>query len=632
MTWQPIDFQRIVALDKTLVNQLRKYLQEKEAELGNALLYSVPQLSSGAPVIPPTRTLSLKISDAVEAFGKKLRQTITSSNEALPADTWKEVGQNVNQAFWDYEEVIEGCVKELFQQLDQLGVEQWNPELSQVLDSIKDMLMHALEDLEWAHRRVESQLSNFRISQEAQRGKWTIFTRFVAYWQCVLDRSLRGNIVQTEKYLKIHYKKYARQLTEYISLDEKVHYIMKKLRGYQVLNSLDEPSKEKFRTIYYYVKLWQRNQRNNVLPVQELVRALSYAINVEQTIDLFTKYSDALKEALFHQSRVLKKKTVRYLSDPSGKKMIKEVMKGYRAELLTLGSTAAKYREFLLRTDPNPYVRSRWGFTEWIVGPEPEQTKKLLNIEYEVENLENLFERLEESIERGPKKEESKRLRLSPEVQRVLHEMGQPLTSYNMTKTRAEYVVEHIQELDELGSFNASTVDYASKLFSKVLRADWKHHVLHEIPLFHDLFSVHMGIVGGSGDRNHINRLNKFRHLIQEIESWVKNQETRRHEHDIELDMNDLKGYLQDFLAQVQRTAKDDSLDSESASKMISELAHQLLIYRYQFGEFFHFLGRYTPDGKRVRNKLLFVDQYFESVENKLHVLRNMSWPSAKDS
>lgn len=630
MTWQPIDFQRIVSLDKSLVDQLHKYLQEKEAEQGNALLSAAPQLSAGKPIIPPSRVVNSKLSDAVEVFGKKLRQVIQEGAETLPPDTWKEVAQAISLSFWEYEEVLEGCVKELFQQLEQLGIELWNAELAQVLDSIKDMLLHHIEDLVWALRRVESQLSEFRTAQEKLQGRWVFCSNLLAYWRPVFDRALLTNLAKTEKYLKIHHRKHARRLEEYIGLDEKVHTIMKKLKSYQVLETLDEEVQNKFKQVYYYVKLWQNNQRNRTIPVQEIIRSLSYSISLEQAIELFRKYAEALKAALFHQSRVLKKKSIRYFKDSSGKKMIKEVMKGYRAELLTIGSTIAKYREFLLRTDPNPYVRSRWGFTEWVVGPEPAQTKLLLNLEYEVETLETLFERLEESIEKGPQETEHRKIRVSPDIQRLLHEMGQPLTSYNMTKTRAEHILAHLQELDELGSFNSYSVEYAGKLFSKALRADWKHHVLQEIPLFHELFSIHMGIVGGSSDRKHVNRLNKFRHLIQEIENWVKNRETRRHEHDIELDMNDLKGYLQDFLAQVQRTSKDETLDEAKAKNVIAEQSHQLLIYRYVFGEFFHFLGRFGPDGKRIRNKLLFVDQYFESVENRLHVLRGMGWPVNK--
>lgn len=631
MTWQPIDFQRIVSLDRTLVNQLQKYLQEKETELSNALIAFVPEPSPDAPVIPPSRAFHMKLSEAVELFSKKLRQITDAKRDTLPPELWKEMAKHINRSFWEYEEVLEGCVKELFQQLEQLGIDQWNVELAQVLDEIKDILLHHIEDLVWALRRLESQLSDFRSFQEAMQGKMVLLRKLISYWRPILDRALMSNLLKTEKYLKIHYKKHARLLGDYVVLDEKVRGIMNKLNGYQVLATLDETAREKFKLVYYYVKLWLNSQKTQVVPVQELILALSYEISVEQTIDLFRKYEQALKAALFHQSRVLKKRSIKYFKEPSGKKMIQEVMKGYQAEIRTLGSTVAKYREFLLRTDPNPYVRSRWGFTEWVVGPEPEQTKQLLNLEYAVENLKSFYERLEESIEKGPgKKKEHRRLRISAEIQRVLHEMGQPLTSYNMTKTRAQFVVDHLKKLNELGSFNGYSVEYAGKLFAKLLRADWKHHVLQEMGDFHDLFAVHMGIVGGSEDRKHLNRMNKFRHLIQEIENWVKNRETRRHEHDIELDMNDLKGYLQDFLAQVQRTAKDESLDEETAKQTITELSHQLLIYRYLFGEFFHFLGRYTADGKRIRNKLLFVDQYFESVENRLHLLRTMVWPIEK--
>lgn len=626
MSWQPIDFQRIVALDKTLVEQLQKYLQEKETDLGNALLASAPLIATGSPVLPPTRMLTLKLSDAAEGFGKKLRQVTQSGDASYSPDIWKEIAQLVNQSFWEYEEVLEGCVKELFQQLAQLGIDQWNTELSIVLDAIKDTLLHSIEDLIWALKRIESQLSDFRLVQETKQKKWTFFIKVFPFFNPVIDHSLMANLLQTEKYLKIHHKKYARRLAEYISLDEKVRSIMKKLDGYLVLNTLDESVKVNFKTIYYYVKLWSHNQKNSVIPPQEFIRSLSYALTPEQTVDVFNKYLNGLREALFHQSRVLKKKTIRYMKDAAAKKMIEEVMKGYRAEILSLGSTIARYREFLLRTDPNPYVRSRWGFTEWIVGPEPDQAKRLINIEYEVENLESLFGRLEQSIEHGPTGEQSP-LTVPADIQRVLHEMGQPLTSHNMTRTRAELVLAHLKELDELGTFNPYVVEYSGKLFSKVLRADWKHHVLQEIPLFHELFSIHMGIVGGSDDRSHLSRMNKFKHLILEIENWVKNREARRHEHDIELDMNDLKGYLQDFLAQVQRTSKDETLDSEKAKKVVGELCHQLLIYRCLFGEFFHYLSRYAVDGKRIRNKLLFVDQYFESIENKLHLLREISWP-----
>jgi len=631
VSWQPIDFQRLVSLDKTLVEQLQNYLTEKEMELGQALLRAIPLSSASvAPVLPPDQAGMLKIADAVEGFGKKLRLMLRNDHQGCCFDLYKEIVTAVNSAFWEYDEVLEGCVKELFQQLEQLGIEQWNPDLSQVLDAIKDLLVHQIEDLIWAAKRIESPLCEFRLACETRGGLWPFVTQAMTYWKPSVDRSLLSNLQKSEKYLRIHHRRFAKRFAEYVSLDQKVKQKMKKLRHYEVLNSLMESDKDKFKKIYYFVKLWQYNHKARLIPVQELIRALNHAISVDSSIQLFQSYANALGRQVFHHSRILKKSSIRYFKDAAGKKKIRELMKNYHAEILSLGMTIGKYREFLLRTDPNPYIRSRWGFSEWIVGPEPDQTKRLLNIEFEVETLEGLLEKIEESIEKGPKKKNYSPIPIDPEIQRVLHEMGQPLTSINMTRARAEIVLKFLEELDELGSFNPYVIQFAGQIFSKVLRADWKHHVIHEFPLFHDLFKIHMGLAGKIEDVKHTNRMNKFKHLIQEIELWVKNRETRLHEKDIELDMNDLKGYLQDFLAQVQHLSKDQTLDANRAKLALQDIAQQLLIYRYIFGEFFFFLGRYGTDGKRIRNKLLFVDQYFESVENKIHELRNQPWPTPK--
>ena len=547
------------------------------------------------------------------------------SQELLAPDVWREIAYAVNQIFWEYDEVLEGCVKELFQQLEQLGIEHWNGELSQVMDAIKGLLLQHLEDLLWAVKRMGGSLMHLKLHCDASQGKWVFLRKLFAGWRPILDRALVGNLQKSEKFLRLHHRHFAKRFSEYAALNAKVRQVMKKLSGYQVLNTLDEEQQEKFRVIYYYVKLWRYNEKSKVLPVQELIRALIHGVTVEAANKLFREYVQAMREALFRQSRLIKKDTLKAFSDASAKRMVKEVMKGYRLELMTLGSTIAKYREFLLRTDPNPYVRTRWGFTDWVVGPEPEQSKRLLNQEYDVETVERLFEQLEESIESGTSKSVKAKMRIPHDIQRLLHEMGQPLTSYSMTRTRAEYILDHLQELDELGSFNTHVVDYCGKLFSKALRADWKHHVLHELPLFHELYQIHTGIIGDDDDRKHLSRVNKFKQLIQEMESWVRKRETRKHEQDIELDMNDLKGYLQDFLAQVQRTGKEEH-NAVDAQRILKGYAQQLLEYRYLFGQFFHYLGRNTAEGKRIRNKLLFVDQYFESVENKLHELRHKNW------
>jgi hypothetical protein len=94
--------------------------------------------------------------------------------------------------------------------------------------------------------------------------------------------------------------------------------------------------------------------------------------------------------------------------------------------------------------------------------------------------------------------------------------------------------------------------------------------------------------------------------------------------HEIELDMNDMKTYLQDFLATIQRATRDKSQDP-FLDETIHKLHHQLLEYRYLFGQFFLSIMSRNSDGMQLRNQFLFVDQYFESVENLLQNLKAVS-------
>jgi hypothetical protein len=125
-------------------------------------------------------------------------------------------------------------------------------------------------------------------------------------------------------------------------------------------------------------------------------------------------------------------------------------------------------------------------------------------------------------------------------------------------------------------------------------------------------------------DPTHAFRLERFRLLFDQIENWVEKGDVYSHVHEIELDMNDMKTYLQDFLATVQRAARDKSHDP-FLDETIHKLRQQLLEYRYLFGQFFFLIMSKSLDGVQLRNQFLFVDQYFESVEILLNDLK-ASW------
>jgi hypothetical protein len=621
MIWQPIDFQKIASLDQSLVEQLNEYLTDKESVLAKEILSTLSSKKGGKETTQ--QVTPLRLSEAAEQFSSKLKKMEKNPKSMLTREKLLAIVQELDSDFWGYVEVLEGCVKELFQQIEQVEFSHWGQKVAKVLDDLKEMIEHHIEDVAWTIRKLQLVIEEVRRGLDKKESLWVLISRSLAWWIPLIDTSLIQTLQKSEKYLRLHHKKYAQIFAEYISLDVKVKQIMKKFHGYEILRSLDEQFQEQYHYLYYIIKLWQHNQKGNLIPVHELVRSLLHKVDIESSIALFEKYRDAIKSALFHQGRLLKRNVPR-LKETGTQKKIDLLMRGYHAEILSLGSTINRYRDLLLRTDPNPYVRSRWGFTEGVVGPEPVQTKKLQKLGYELEYLEELLESLRNSIQKAEGKPQKKlRARLDPSVAKVIHEMSQPLTAYSMAKKRAEWLVEYLADLDELGSTDPQVVSYAGQIFSKALRADWKYHVLHEIPKFHELFKIHVGILGSIDDKKHQARTRKFTQVIKDIEAWVTMRETRKHAKEIEYDINDLKGYLQDFLAQVQRLDKELPQEEKAADQLIEEMSVQLMLYRYLFAEFFHKLDTTSNEGKRLRNKFLFVDQYFESVEQRLHSMKN---------
>lgn len=627
MTWQTIDFHGIVSLDRTLADQLEKYLEEKEAQLSMVLANAIQFHGEfTSPVLPFSYGSRFKLSEGVEAFSRKVKQVVTSTKPMVRSDDWKRVAEQLNKALWEYLELLEGGVVELFQQLDQVGFEKWRHELLRVVESIKDILSHSLEDLSWAVKRLENLLWEYRWACERTGPQAKLLSKALYFWKTLLDRSLSSNIQKSQKFLNFRYQNFALRFEQFFEMEGQVGKSMAKFLGYQVLNNKDLEEQEKYKIIYHYLKIWEQNKKSKVLPQREPVRVLHNVTSPEKAIVLFKNYYLALKDKLFEYSRTIKKEPEQP-PDPLKKLELQGSLSVNRLELHTLGATVAKYRDFLLRTDPNPYVRSRWGFGEWIVGPEPATTKQLLSLGYDVENLDTLVVKFAESLQNAPARSSTTTYLMQQDIQKTLHDMGQPLTSTSMMRIRAEKLLSSIQQLDELGSSDQDVIDTTTQTLSKAMRADWKYNILHEIPLFHEIYTIHLGILGPLNDRNHLNRYSKFKRLLQQIQQWVKDKNTLKHIHEIELDMNDIKGYLQDFLASVQRTAKDPALfNIKNSQQVIGDISQQLLEYRYLFGHFFHFLRQNESEEKIIRNQFLFVDQYFESVENKLAEMRGMTW------
>lgn len=622
MSWKPIDYDGIVNLNQAVVDQLHLYLDNKETQLGKLLLNSIhPHHGSNIPpLVLVSSDINIKLSEAIEGFSKQIRQITQSQNPVEDPGDWERAVDKINKGLWEYLETLEESVTEYFQQLNLVSIEEWRIELIRAVDAIKGMLAHRLDDLFWGLRRIESLLREYRWLCERQQGKWVGVRKIGLFWSSLLDRSLSSNLEKCRKYLGFNYQNFSEKYKRFDEVHGKTEQMLEKFTSYRVFATLEEDSRRKIKKIYQLVKLWELNSKARFIPRQEIVGSLRNLISPDKAFSIFKEYYFVLQEELFYYSRTIKKSPAVVLSQESVEKIEEELL-SCRGELHTLGATISKYRDFLLRTDPNPYVRSRLGFPEWIVGQEPAQTKQMWFLGYDIETLDGMYESFRQAIERKALVPDTPISQLDSDIQSILHEMAQPLLSKGAMRLRAERLLNLLQQFDELSNINKDIVDYIGQVLGKALRADWKYHVLFGIQAFHQIYDIHHGLIDSVEDRSHFNRMHKFKRLIHEIRKWLKNNDTPRHTHEIELDMSDIRGYLQDFLGQVQRivTITDDKETIQQASSVIEK---ELLEYRYLFGNFFFHLQEDRPEERMIRKQFLFVDQYFEAVENKLHELK----------
>lgn len=616
MTWEPIDFEGVVALDKTLVDKLNIHLQEEESRLGHQLLDIVHPLRD-LPLPSQSGFGPIKLKEAIEQFIQKLPRLTSNLSQAENKKVVDKISRDVNQAFWEHISLIEGCVTELFQQLRVIDIESWSQNLLQIVDSLKTSFQHRIEELIALINKCNQ---SFMEHQPKAKG----LASFLGFKKkTALDGEMLTSLKKTEEFLQINYDDFVKRYGEYTKLNLKVEQYLQKVRSFESLTGIDSDQKDQYIRVSRLIKFWELDRKHKKLSQYGFQRFFAYEFTIDKILALFKDYFISFKTMLFDTSRLLKTSlTLRF--DVEGRKFQSENLRRYQAELHSLNYIVSTYRELLLRTDANPYIRSRLGFSEWVVAPEPAQTKQLLEIVYDIESLDALYTDLIKSIEGNVVDPDENPEQLKYEICRTIHQMEQPLSSHLRESMRAQNFVDLLEKFNELGSFSHDAITFVGDALSKAMRADWKYHVLNEMTQFHNLYSVHVSLSHISEERHHRNRLQRFKRLIQQTEGWIQRGIIYKHAHEIELDMQDIKGYLQDFYGYVQRLSTDqaDLVSLTSTFIQIQEVEKQLLEYRYLFSNFFYHISQHKPEGIILRNRFLFVDQYFESIESKLHELR----------
>jgi hypothetical protein len=619
MSEKPIDFQGIVTLQYPLVKQLEQYLDEKKIILIDQLLSSILmfRVEPTHPALPSVPIISLKLSDAAEAFSKRAK--LLAENRAFKPSLEERVKvvREVNEALWKYVEVLEGCIVELFQQVKLEGMDQWHSALPHSLEAIKDLILQCVEDLRWTIRRLKNPLWQYRWLLASQDSLWTRLIEQCFFWRNPLDPSLLVNLDSSEKFLKSQYQSFKKVYDQYVKMDSEAKERSFNLHRYVALELLEKDYKILYKQMYRLLKLWALAGKDNGTLSPYVTIAIKNVVGVDRAAKLFKRYHEHLRDSLYALSRDLKKVPLEGDDGAEMKQNLKNKTILFMEELRDFMDLMASYRGFILKTNPNPYIRSRFGFTEWIVGPEPLKTKALTQEVYEVKALYNQFNAIFNSLEEVnaiPIGE------IYSDIERLLHQMASPLISREMLRRRGGILLDDLGLCNILGNINFERVDYVGRVLDQAMRLDWKYHVLHEFSSFHTIVEQYKGLVHVDIDPMHEGRLKEFQNLFFHIEAWLAREDIDTHINDIAIEMNDMKTYLQDLLAAVQRMQKDRSCTGESHEHAIKQFRYQLLEYRYFFGDFFlRLTNSEGGSGIQLRNHFLFVDQYFETIEMLLY-------------
>jgi len=628
MIWLLFMNQGVAVLDQTIYEDLCSYLHGKESQLSHQisevslLLASTPTLSRAQSAAP------MRLSEAVEEFSRKINKTSHASANKFSAVKWENLASQINDDLWAYVEVLEGCVTELFQQINRISFEQWNHDLVDIATKIKDELTKRMDDLVWAILRLENQLEKYRWMSEARSGKWVAWRKIVFSWQWLLDRSLRGNVFRCHKFLGFRFQQFIERYTGYLQLFESVQESQQKYHQFRVLSSMDLDQQDRLKHLCFLLELWKKNKKSRVLSRNEVLRALRGCSSYDVLYGIFKEYIFAIRKALFDKSRMIKKQFRVLFIDVKIREPFFNNISVYRNELKMLYETILQYKKFHFDTDPpkKTLVQKlfRWASNK----QEANHLRDLNHLLHEIQSLDLLALNFRASMESESFNERKITPELKKEINRYLHEMAQPLASRDLMYRDGLALVGALQGLDEMGAFDPNVVHYIRHTLIRAMCVDWKYHVLQEIPLFHHVYEVHQNICAIDENRQHMNRLHKFQRVLDQLAIWIENNETLKRAHEIELDINNLKAYLQDFFAYVQNleVSKSESQENE-LNNLVIQASQALLKYLYVFGQFFQRLHNDNSEQRMVRKQLLFVDQYFEEIEIKIYDLLTKDTP-----
>lgn len=594
-----MDFQGVVTLDRALVVQLRDYLAEREGNL----------TASIAKVFAPVVSRhGHRLSETSRGVLDEIEMAVRGADQH-PAGSIQGLVDGLNAPLWNFLEVLEGVTSDLFQQLDLVSVEVWDEKLAELMQELVTLLYSHINSLQGTIKRLEDLLWRYRPLMEGSspHARWA--ERVLRLGSSLLDRQLVNQLQETRLFLDMRYKGWLSRYSEYVTYSARAIEGIKQFDLFSILGSLSESSQRLYRFVNRMIRVWELDANSRSILLDDIVRVVREVAQPSVVHALFREYYAAIKDQLFAASRQMKGSEGAVPSVPD--------LSNARTELTTLLRAVARYREFLLRTDPNPYVRTRWGFAEWVVAPEPESCRQLLQIEYQLEALDHLFEDLIQVLIRKPKVEDRKTSQsLTQDLQATLRSMGQPLTSRHMLQAESIKLMDALERFDELASSSSRSIDTVAEVLSKALRYDSKYSLLFDNAQFHKIYAVHHELaLPLLKDPGHVEQLDKTKQGTSRVLKWIEKGHWEKHATEIDQFIDGGVAYFSNLGTRLRATLGTSTRLNSDQRTLVNATRQQLLEFRYALGSFYHRLLSLDAVAQRIRGRCASIDHLIDGID-----------------
>lgn len=478
MTKKLVGLFPIDSLDEALPSRLRAHFAKED-------LQSARQLQQ---VFKPLVQGEWSKCASLSAVLAQLRRCRPEA-ESKPA-VMQQLQMESNRVLWNGAEEAAALSRRLFEQLYVIGIFQWTPALQECVALTSAALKARVEALTKVCVNLAETLwmydNDAPLDEDPEQ--WFAFIRPLR--REGIDSSLNTHLEQTQQFVSSQAESYHARFTDFFHFMERASHAVDKVTEKVLCRELPDQLRAAYEHIIIGLSIWENDANAGGILLDELSRSLRKDDAVTCGYVLFHEYFKRLFDFLFATSRSLKGTVqVDFIS-------IRQALTDAETELRELKRTVARYREFMLITDPDPYVRTRLGFKEWVVGEEPLPCRQLYALEIELESSLRLYEAMIASCSGVSCAEISAQADATkPELTEALHVLSQPTLTALPLKRHLSHISGLLMALRELTNRDRSIVNLMARTLLKLLCDERCQEPFYLDFQFMNLYLVHHHLV-----------------------------------------------------------------------------------------------------------------------------------------